>query len=68
LTQHVINRKNLVQSLIIGLVIGVIVGAPLGWVVHQFYSEQRLADILICREKNRNLPEAQVETICGSRF
>jgi hypothetical protein len=35
------------------LVIGVIANAPLGWVVHQFYYKQRLADILICREKNR---------------
>ena len=66
--QNTITRKNLVYSLITGLIIGVIAGAPLGWVAHRFFAEQRLADVLICREKNTNLPEAQVESICGSRF
>lgn len=66
--QNAVSRKNLVYSLITGLVIGVIAGAPLGWVAHQFYAEQRLAQILICREKNRNQPEAIVQSICGSRF
>lgn len=68
LKQNAVSRKNLVYSLITGLVIGVIAGAPLGWVAHQFYAEQRLAQILICREKNRNQPEAIVQSICGSRF
>ena len=66
--QNTITRKNLVYSLITGLIIGAIAGAPLGWVAHRFFAEQRLADVLICREKNRNLPEAQVESMCGSRF
>lgn len=66
--QNAVSRKNLVYSLISGLVIGAIAGAPLGWVAHQFYAEQRLAQILICREKNRNQPEAIVQSICGSRF
>lgn len=66
--QNTITRKNLVYSLITGLIVGVIAGAPLGWVAHRFFAEQRLADVLICREKNRNLPEVQVESICGSRF
>ncbi len=66
--QNTITRKNLVYSLITGLIIGVIAGAPLGWLAHQFYAEQRLADVLVCREKNRNLPEAQLESVCGSRF
>jgi len=63
-----ITRKNLVQSLLTGLIIGVLVGAPLGWFVHQFYAERRLADVLICREKNRNQPEAVLQSICGSWF
>lgn len=63
-----ITRKNLVYSLITGLLIGVIAGAPLGWFAHQVYNERRLADVLICREKNRNQPEAVLQSICGSRF
>ena len=62
------SRKNLINSLLTGLVIGVIAGAPLGWFVHQYYAEQRLAQILICREKNRDQPEVRVQAICGSRF
>ena len=68
MVQNVITRKNLVSSLVIGLIVGIIIGAPLGWLVHQFFAEQRLAQILICREKNRDLPEVQVQSICGSRF
>lgn len=68
LKQNAVSRKNLVYSLITGLVIGVIAGVPLGWLAHQFYAEQRLAQILICREKNRNQPEAIVQSMCGSRF
>lgn len=64
----VITRKNLVYSLITGLIVGIIAGVPLGWLAHQFYAERRLAEVLICREKNRNLPEAQLQSVCGSRF
>ncbi|MBD1938382.1 hypothetical protein H6F73_13825 [Microcoleus sp. FACHB-68] len=63
-----IRRKDLITSLLTGLIIGAIAGAPIGWFVHQYYAEQRLAQILICREKNRNQPEATVQQICGSRF
>ncbi len=66
--QNTITRKNLVSSLIIGLIVGLLAGLPLGWLAHQFYAERRLADVLVCREKNRNLPEVQVQAICGSRF
>jgi len=66
--QNTITRKNLVSSLMIGLIIGLLAGVPLGWIIHRFYAEQQLADVLICREKNRNLPEVQVQSICGSRF
>lgn len=63
-----ITRKNLVYSLLTGLLVGLLIGTPLGWFVHQFYAERRLAEVLICREKNRNQPEAVLQSICGSRF
>ena len=66
--QNTITRKNLVSSLIIGLIVGLLAGLPLGWIAHRFYAEQRLADVLICREKNRDLPEVQLQSLCGSRF
>ena len=68
LAQGVISRSNLIQSLITGLVIGVIVGAPLGWLAHRFFEQQRLAGVLLCREENRNLPAAQLQSVCGSPF
>lgn len=66
--QKSIARKHLVFSLIIGIAVGAIAGAPIGWIAHRFYSEQRLAQMLICREKNRDKPVAVVESICGSTF
>lgn len=68
MAQSNISRKNLVNSLITGLVIGLIAGIPLGWIANQYFVEQRLAENLICREKNRNQPETVVQSICGSRF
>lgn len=66
--QKPIVRKHLVLSLITGLAVGALAGAPIGWMANGYYSEQRLAQILICREKNRDKPVAIVESICGSRF
>ena len=43
--QNTITRKNLVYSLITGLIIGAIAGAPLGWVAHRFFAEQRLYQV-----------------------
>ena len=43
-------------------------GAPLGWMANGKYSEQRMAESIICREKNRDKPVAMVESICGSQF
>ncbi|HEY9902310.1 MAG TPA: hypothetical protein V6D43_07750 [Candidatus Sericytochromatia bacterium] len=63
-----ITRKNLISSLATGLAIGLVGGIPIGWVVHQVYAQQRLAQILLCHEKNRNKPEAIVESICGTRY
>lgn len=68
MSQTTITRKNLVNSLITGLIIGLIAGLPIGWVANQYFVDQRLAENLICREKNRNQPEAVVQSICGSRF
>ena len=66
--QQSIARKHLVLSLITGIAAGAIAGAPIGWMANGYYTEQRLAQILICREKNRDKPVAIVESICGSRF
>lgn len=68
MSQTTITRKNLVNSLLTGLVIGIIAGFPLGWATNQYFVEQRLAENLICREKNRDQPEAVIQSICGSRF
>ncbi len=68
MSQTTITRKNLVNSLLTGLVIGIIAGLPLGWAANQYFVEQRLAENLICREKNRDQPEAVIQSICGSRF
>lgn len=63
-----ITRKNLVYSLATGLAIGVVAGIPLGWVIHQFYTQQRLAQVLLCHERNRNQPAAVVDSICGRMY
>ncbi|MDP8963267.1 MAG: hypothetical protein M3O33_04620 [Cyanobacteriota bacterium] len=63
-----ITRKNLISSLATGLAIGLVGGIPIGWVVHQVYTQQRLAQILLCHENNRNKPEAIVNSICGTRY
>ncbi len=63
-----ITRKNLVYSLATGLAIGIVAGIPLGWIIHQFYSQQRLAQVLLCHERHRNEPEAVVNSICGARY
>lgn len=63
-----ITRKNLIYSLATGLAIGIVIGIPLGWVIHQFYAQQRLAQVLLCHERHRNKPEAVVNSICGSMY
>lgn len=66
--ENTIKRKHLINSLITGLIIGAIAGTPIGWFAHRFYYQQRLAEILLCRENNRNQPAAVVDSICGTRF
>jgi F0F1-type ATP synthase assembly protein I len=66
--ENTIKRKHLISSLITGLIVGAIAGTPIGWFAHRFYYQQRLAQILVCRENNQNQPAAVVDSICGSRF
>ena len=66
--QQPIARKHLIGSLITGLAVGAIAGAPIGWMANGKYSEQRWAESIVCREKNRDKPVATVESICGPRF
>jgi hypothetical protein len=63
-----IKRKHLIYSLITGLIIGTIAGTPIGWFAHQYYYQQRLAQILLCRERNINQPAAVVDSICGRAY
>ena len=66
--QNTIKRKHLIYSLFTGLIIGTIAGTPLGWIAHQYYYQQRLAQTLLCREQNKNKPLAVVDSICGREF
>ncbi|HEY9807832.1 MAG TPA: hypothetical protein V6D13_00700 [Halomicronema sp.] len=67
--EKTITRNNLIQSLITGFILGTLVlGLPLGWFAHRFYSEQRLAKVLICREKNQDKPINVVDSLCGNWF
>lgn len=61
-----ITRKDLFRSLIIGGIIGIIAGCPLGWFAHQLYSQQRSAQVLLCRQKNVGAPN--LEQLCGSTY
>lgn len=63
-----ITRKNLISSLLIGVVLGTIAGFPIGWVSHRAYAQQRAAQVLLCRQQNFGLTEAQLEGRCGSLF
>ncbi len=65
---NTIKRKHLVSSLITGLILGTIIGTPIGWYAHRFYYQQRLAQILLCREQHRNQPATVVDSVCGAAF
>ena len=65
---NTIKRKHLISSLITGLILGTILGTPIGWYAHRFYYQQRLAQILLCREQHRNQPATVVDSVCGAAF
>lgn len=60
--------RTIISSLLIGLVVGLAIGSPLGWFVHQFYAQQRAAQVLLCRQRHYGQPEAELQRMCGSVF
>lgn len=64
-----IHRRDLFNSLLIGIALGtVLIGAPLGWFVHRFYAQQRTAQVLLCRQQNFGLQEADLQARCGQPY
>lgn len=63
-----ITRKNLISSLLTGLIIGTIAGSPIGWFAHKFYAQQRAAQVLLCRQQNFGLQEAELQSRCGNLY
>lgn len=63
-----ITRKNLINSLLIGVFLGILAGAPIGWFIHRFYAQQRTAQVLLCRQQNFGLSEADLQARCGQPF
>lgn len=63
-----ITRKNLLNSLIIGILLGIIGGIPIGWFTHQIFARQRAAQVLLCRQQNYGLAEADLQARCGALY
>lgn len=63
-----ITRKNLLSSLLIGFVLGTIAGIPVGWFTHRVFAQQRAAQVLLCRQQNFGLPEADLQARCGNVY
>ncbi|MBD1869143.1 hypothetical protein H6F88_05180 [Oculatella sp. FACHB-28] len=62
-----IRRRDLLNSLLIGVALGaILLGAPLGWFAHRLYVQQRMAQVLLCRQQNFGLSESQLQAQCGS--
>jgi hypothetical protein len=53
---------------LIGIAIGIVIGAPIGWLTHQIFARQRAAQVLLCRQQNFGLTEAQLEARCGNLY
>jgi hypothetical protein len=60
--------KRLLRTFAVGLVIGIAVGAPLGWFAHRLYAQQRAAQVLLCRQQNFGLREADLQARCGNLY
>ncbi len=64
-----IHRRDLLNSLFIGVALGtVLLGAPLGWFAHRIYSQQRTAQVLLCRQRNFGLTETDLQARCGQPY
>lgn len=63
-----ITRRNLFTSLLIGVVLGVFAGIPIGWLSHRVYAQQRTAQVLLCRQQNFGLAEADLQARCGTPY
>jgi hypothetical protein len=64
-----IHRRDLFNSLLIGIALGTfLLGAPLGWFAHRIYAQQRAAQVLLCRQQNFGLREAELQARCGQPY
>lgn len=63
-----ITRKNLLSSLLIGFLLGTIAGTPIGWFAHRVFSQQRAAQVLLCRQQNFGLTETELQARCGDLY
>lgn len=64
-----IHRRDLLNSLLIGVGLGtILLGLPLGWFAHRLYAQQRTAQVLLCRQQNFGLQEADLEARCGQPY
>lgn len=60
--------KRLFRTFLLGLIVGAVAGAPLGWIAHRLYAQQRAAQVLLCRQQNFGLTEAELEGRCGNIY
>jgi len=45
-----------------------LLGASIGWFTHRFYAQQRAAQVLLCRQQNFGLQEAELQARCGQPY